>query len=79
VNAHVGPYEVDFLWRDQHLIVEVDGAATHLTATAFEEDRRRDAQLSVMGFRVVRFTYRQVLEQPRAIIATLGALLAVLV
>jgi len=58
------------------LIVETDGAATHLTPQAFEDDRRRDAKLTALGYRVVRFTWRQVVEQPRATIATLAVLLA---
>ena len=72
----VGPHEVDLLWPEHRLIVETDGAATHLTPTAFEEDRRRDAVLTTLGYRVVRFTRRQVAEHPRATIATLVLLLA---
>jgi very-short-patch-repair endonuclease len=64
VNAIVGPYEVDFLWRDHNLVVETDGRATHFTLKAFEEDRRRDAQLSMLGFRTLRFTWRQVTDEP---------------
>ena len=64
VNAMVGEHEVDFLWRAERLIVETDGAATHLTAEAFEEDRRRDAVHSMMGFRTLRFTWRQVVSEP---------------
>ena len=75
-NAMVGPHEVDFLWPEHRLIVETDGAATHLTPQAFEDDRRRGAQLTALGYRVVRFTWRQVVEQPRATIATLAVLLA---
>ena len=45
----VGDEEVDFLWRAEQLIVETDGAATHVTPTAFEEDRRRDAVHSMTG------------------------------
>jgi very-short-patch-repair endonuclease len=58
VNTIVGPYEVDFLWRDHPLIVETDGRATQLTPPAFEEDRRRDAVLSMLGFRTLRFSWR---------------------
>jgi very-short-patch-repair endonuclease len=71
VNATVGAHEVDFLWRAERLIVETDGAATHATPTAFERDRRRDAELAAMGFRVLRFTYAQVVETPRAVAAAL--------
>jgi very-short-patch-repair endonuclease len=55
--------------------VETDGAATHLTPTAFEEDRRRDAALQIAGYRVVRFTWAQVTDDPRGVAATLRALL----
>jgi very-short-patch-repair endonuclease len=74
VNARVGGYEVDFLWPDRRLVVETDGAATHLTPAAFEADRRRDAALQLAGFRVVRLTWRQVTEEPGTISATLRAL-----
>ena len=60
----VGEEEVDFLWRAKRLIVETDGAATHLTADAFEEDRRRDAVHSMLGFRTLRLTWRQVICEP---------------
>lgn len=75
VNVTLHGYEVDFLWPAQRLIAETDGAATHLTATAFEADRARDADLLVHGYRVVRFTWRQVAYQPRRVAATLGGLL----
>jgi very-short-patch-repair endonuclease len=74
VNAQVAGHEVDFLWPARRLVVETDGAATHLTPAAFEVDRRRDAALQLAGFRVVRFTWRQVTEEPGAISATLRAL-----
>jgi very-short-patch-repair endonuclease len=75
VNAMVGEDEVDFLWRAERLIVEADGAATHLTAEAFEEDRRRDAVHSMMGFRTLRFTWRQVLYEPRFVARAITAAL----
>ena len=76
VNATVAGCEVDFLWRSARLIVETDGASTHLTPQAFEEDRRRDAALQVAGFRVVRFTWRQVTSDPKGVVRTLRALLS---
>jgi very-short-patch-repair endonuclease len=64
VNQRVLGHEVDFLWPDRRLIVETDGAATHLTASAFQEDRTRDAHLQAAGYRVVRFTWRDVTARP---------------
>ena len=66
VNALLGRYEVDFLWRAERLIVETDGRASHATRAAFERDRARDARLTVAGYRVVRLTYRQVVAEPAA-------------
>jgi very-short-patch-repair endonuclease len=69
VNARVGPYEVDFLWRDRGLIVETDGYRHHGNRSAFERDRARDAVLQGLGFRVLRFTHRQVLDRTPVIAA----------
>jgi very-short-patch-repair endonuclease len=51
---------VDFLWPHHRLVVEVDGHASHGTRRGFEDDRRRDADLVAAGYRVMRFTWRQV-------------------
>jgi hypothetical protein len=53
-------YTVDCLWRDQGVAVELDGRAAHVRASAFEEDRERDAALSAIGLRPVRFTWQRV-------------------
>jgi very-short-patch-repair endonuclease len=75
-NARVGRWEVDFLWREHRLIVEVDGYAFHSSRSSFERDRRRDAELGRYGYRVLRFTWRQLSGEPEAIIATLATALA---
>lgn len=67
--------EADFLWYARRLIVEVDGRDVHTTRRAFESDRRRDQRLATLGYRVVRFTWRQVVFAPDEVGATLGALL----
>ena len=76
VNSVVEGYAVDFLWPRARLIVEADGAETHLTRAAFEADRVRDARLTAAGYRVVRFTHRRVKQQPDAVAAVLSELLA---
>jgi very-short-patch-repair endonuclease len=75
VNVPIGPYTVDFLWAGRRLVVEVDGWEGHRTRSAFEEDRARDARLKVMGYDVVRFTWRQLTDEPRTVVATIRALL----
>jgi very-short-patch-repair endonuclease len=76
-NARVGSHEVDLLWREQRLAVEVDGYRFHSTRAAFERGRRRDAELLTTGFRVIRVTWRQIVDEPHALIATLARALAV--
>jgi predicted transcriptional regulator of viral defense system len=69
------PIEPDFLWRDARLIVETDGRRTHGTPTAFERDRRRDQHLKRTGWEVIRCTWRQVLDDPDDLRATVRTLL----
>ncbi len=71
VNAKVGPYTVDFLWRAQRLVVETDGYEFHSSRASFESDRRRDRELQRRGFVVLRFTYRDVTERQRATVDAL--------
>jgi very-short-patch-repair endonuclease len=75
-NAKVGPYEVDFLWRGYRLAVETDGWETHRTRAAFETDRLRDAELKARGYEVIRFTYRQVTDDPKYVARVLARLFA---
>ena len=74
-NVRVGPFLVDFLWRRECLMVETDGYEYHGTRALFESDRARDARLKLMGYEVVRFTCRQVTEEPAPVAATLSHLL----
>jgi very-short-patch-repair endonuclease len=54
----------DFAWPEQRLIVEVDGYRFHRAPTVFRTDRERDAELTIRGWRVLRFAYEHVLERP---------------
>lgn len=69
-------YKADFLWRREKLIVETDSRAFHLHGQAFEHDRLRDQRLTLAGFTVVRFTWRQVRHEPRRVAGALASLLA---
>ncbi|MEY2442753.1 MAG: hypothetical protein QOJ46_2179 [bacterium] len=68
-------YEADFLWREQGLIAETDGGTSHGTSRAFVRDRVRDQRLMLAGFRVVRFPWQQVFDEPRTVEATVRELL----
>jgi very-short-patch-repair endonuclease len=75
VNVKVDRFEVDFLWRAHRLIVEVDGWEAHRSRSAFEDDRARDARLAVLGYEVVRFTWRRLTRDGPAVAKTIRALL----
>lgn len=67
--------QVDFGWPDQRIAVETDGRKTHDTRQAFENDRRRDPRLIMVGWRVVRTTWRQIMRRPHELRAVLLKLL----
>ena len=75
VNARVGRMRVDALWRDQRVAVELDGSAGHGGWSQVMRDRERELVLRRMGFQVVRYTWRQVMERPEEVIADLRRLL----
>ena len=47
-------YEVDFLWAEPHLVVEVDGHPFHSARPDRRRDLRRDARLGELGYAVLR-------------------------
>ena len=69
----IGPYIVDFCCLEQWLVVEVDGAY-HLTADVADYDAERSRYLESMGFRVVRFSNADVLEELPLVVAEIAAL-----
>ena len=60
VNVRLGPWQVDFLWRDRKLVVETDGYQYHRGRAAFENDR---------------LSYRQVLGDPASVAEVLTRVL----
>jgi very-short-patch-repair endonuclease len=75
-NVRLKGHEVDLLWREQRLVVEVDGYAFHSVRRSFEHDRRRDADLITSGYTVMRVTWRQIEREPEATAATLATALS---
>ena len=70
-NVVVAGYEVDCVWPDARLIVEADSWRHHSSRVAFERDRRRDAHLAALGWRVVRLTYDRVTTERAGVAALL--------
>jgi hypothetical protein len=57
-NERIAGYEVDLVWPEQRVIVEVDGYEFHGTRKAFDRDRSRDSALATAGHHVLRFSWR---------------------
>ena len=74
-NVRVAGWEVDVFWPSARLVVEVDGYAYHGNRAAFERDRRKDAALIAAGYTVVRVTWRQIEDEPLAVVALIARLL----
>jgi very-short-patch-repair endonuclease len=75
-NVLIEGYEVDCVWPQAGLIVELDSRTHHSIAHAFEEDRVRDRRLEADGWTVVRITWRQLRDTPGAVEADLRKLIA---
>jgi len=65
MNTWVASHEVDAYWADVRLAVELDGAETHLTRAAFEQDRKRDRELAAHDIQVARATRADLIEGER--------------
>jgi very-short-patch-repair endonuclease len=63
-NARIHGYEVDLLWRDAGVAVEIDGWNGHSSRVAFERDRLKAATLNSHGISVIPITGRQIRDDP---------------
>lgn len=76
VNIRIGPYLIDFLWRQRRFVVETDSYLHHRGELAFREDRARDLDLMHRGFEVLRISELQLGERPAQVAEVLVAKLA---
>ena len=76
VNTRLCGFEVDFLWPRQRVVAEFDGHAFHASRPQRERDSRRDQELALAGYVVIRITWRQLTEAPEQLIRRVAAILA---
>lgn len=67
---------VDFAWPSARLVVEVDGFAFHADRTAYRADRRRGNALVLAGWRLLRFSWEDVVHHPEEVVAAVREALA---
>ncbi|HEX4010586.1 MAG TPA: DUF559 domain-containing protein, partial [Solirubrobacteraceae bacterium] len=75
-NVYLHHKQVDLLWPQLQLIVEIDGYATHSPRAAFERDRHRDQHLAAQGYTTIRITWRQLTQAPMAVLSNLAQAIA---
>lgn len=66
---------VDFAWPEQRLVVEVDGFAFHADRARYRADRRRTNALVLAGWRVLRFSWEDVVSRPDVVVTQVRAAL----
>jgi Transcriptional regulator, AbiEi antitoxin/Protein of unknown function (DUF559) len=74
-NTRLLGFEIDALFPEHRLIVELDGWDFHSDRGSFESDRDRDAELLAAGYQTIRITWERLKSQPAREAARLRAIL----
>ncbi len=70
-----GEVRGDVVFPDHRLVVEIDGRAWHTDPQRFQADRSRQNRLVRAGWTVLRFTWEDLVERPRRLVAEIKACL----
>jgi very-short-patch-repair endonuclease len=74
-NRPAGGRRVDCRWVEERLTVELDSYQYHHSRHAWEQDRRREREAHARGDDFRRYTWGDVFEDPKLMLAELRALL----
>ena len=75
LNQRIAGHEVDAVYRQHKLVIELDSRQFHTTPSAFEQDRDRDADLLNAGFSTLRITDHRLKHHPTTEARRLGQIL----
>ena len=75
LNVRLGTDLVDAFYEMAGLVVELDGTTWHRSRARQEGDRRKEMRLRARGLLVVRYTARQLFDEPESVIADLVTVL----
>jgi very-short-patch-repair endonuclease len=67
-------YQVDLVWEAERCVVEIDGDE-HRGMLLFQSDRRRDVELQLAGYAVLRFTVAEVSVDMAGVLERIGRFL----
>jgi very-short-patch-repair endonuclease len=71
-----GVARVDMLYEHARLVIETDGHGSHATRRERQSDAERDARLGAAGYRVLRFTYDDVVGRPEYVVRMIRSYVA---
>ncbi|HEY2999310.1 MAG TPA: DUF559 domain-containing protein [Acidimicrobiales bacterium] len=71
-----GVARVDMCYERSRLVIETDGHGSHATRRGRQSDAERDARLGAAGYRVLRFTYDDVVGRPDHVVGIIRTYLA---
>ena len=69
----IGCYVADFACHARCVVIEVDGPPHEVFADVALRDLERDAWLATQGYRVLRFTNAQVMDQMEQVLGEIDA------
>lgn len=67
-NHPVGGYRVDVGFPALKVALEVDGFAFHSSHEDFRQDRKRQNEIALLGWQVLRFTWFDLVEHPERVL-----------
>jgi very-short-patch-repair endonuclease len=76
LNARIVGWEVDAVWREPRVVVELDGPGNHRSPAQIRRDRRKEADLRSAAFLVVRYSDEQFDHHRSAVAAELSQILS---
>lgn len=75
-QVRIAGYKVDFLWREERVVFEIDGYRFHTSRKAFDRDRRKDLALKGALCDPNRVSRDQVKYEPLVVLAHVAGALA---
>jgi very-short-patch-repair endonuclease len=77
IHTPVGNMYPDFYWPELRLIGEVDGRVKYADPAAYEREKMREQVLRDLGYRIVRWTAREIMFTPHVVIERIARALGV--
>ncbi|MFN3620688.1 endonuclease domain-containing protein [Sphingorhabdus sp.] len=65
----IGAYYADIICRSEYLVIEVDGASHEVRQ---DYDTRRDEFMTLLGYRILRFTNDDVLKNLEGVVSVIA-------